>query len=448
MSFCSVCGEKLKDGAMACDACGAGTPSSPASGLRESVYVGKMHKCPACGSEASSFEAFCSSCGHEFRDVDCSSIILDFTVEINRCKSVDEKIDKIKTYPIPNTKEAIMEMALFASSNFDIEFYMSHLCVDDVSDAWLVKIEQCHKKAKILFPSTKYFVGIQEIYDSTAGEVYKRKKQRKMIKWLWFFGAVALTTVFVLLAIFGIKTAKEKLVVEIAVDKAALLGVDYKSAEGVLRKNGFANITTETQYINDTALNGLVYDVNINGIGDFSAGDIFNKYDSVTISYYVAKIEIGYNHSDLVKRNFEDVKQQLLSRGFNNVTFVTRNTWEDGYKTGDVVGVSIDGSNDFSSNDKFTEDVKIVITYAICPISVTMDHKELTGRNYEDVINLLRSMGFTNIQTSQIKDVTLGWFNQVGDVKTVSIGGDEKFDAGDRYMPDTLIIVSYHDKID
>ena len=77
-----------------------------------------------------------------------------------------------------------------------------------------------------------------------------------------------------------------------------------------------------------------------------------------------------------------------------------------------------------------------------------MDHKELKGRNYEDVINLLRSMGFTNIQTSQIKDLTLGWFNQVGDVKTVSIGGDEKFDAGDRYMPDTLIIVSYHDKID
>ena len=40
---------------------------------------------------------------------------------------------------------------LLASSNFDASYYATHLHEEDISDAWLSKVEQCYEKAKLTF---------------------------------------------------------------------------------------------------------------------------------------------------------------------------------------------------------------------------------------------------------------------------------------------------------
>ena len=77
-------------------------------------------------------------------------------------------------------------------------------------------------------------------------------------------------------------------------------------------------------------------------------------------------------------------------------------------------------------------------------ISVTVNSKELSGKNYSDVLNILKEMGFTNIRSVGLGDLKKGWFYKEGNVKTVSIGDITKFFVGDVFEKDVEVVISYH----
>lgn len=114
-----------------------------------------------------SFHVKCHSCGYEIRNASVSVLVKEFAAQIANAVSSENKVDLIRNYPIPNTKEDVYEFMVFASTNVKGEQNKQ------VFSAWAAKFEQCYKKAELLFDDRKDFEKISKIYDSTKRLVTK-----------------------------------------------------------------------------------------------------------------------------------------------------------------------------------------------------------------------------------------------------------------------------------
>ena len=175
MAFCTECGHQLAEGAKFCFECGAkvNAPSSPRVDQRKTVYDGELHKCPNCGEVLSSFTVTCPSCGFELRGANSSRSITSFADKLENAKSQEQRVSLVRNFPVPNTKEDILEFMIMASSNFDAKLDKT------TSDAWLAKIEQCYQKGKLLFKDDAFFAGIQNAYDQAYATIKHTEQQKK-----------------------------------------------------------------------------------------------------------------------------------------------------------------------------------------------------------------------------------------------------------------------------
>lgn len=87
---------------------------------------GDLKKCPSCGAPVQSFSTKCSECGHEFRNIEAEKTISDLFNLLQEHHNnrnnysddydfTDKEVSLISTFPIPNSKEAIIE---FLSQSF------------------------------------------------------------------------------------------------------------------------------------------------------------------------------------------------------------------------------------------------------------------------------------------------------------------------------------------
>ncbi len=176
MNFCEKCGHQLSENAKFCAICGTPITSSTSNeATRKTFFDGEIHKCPNCGETLRSFETICPTCNFELRGAKGSNAVKDLAEKLERATSEKQKIIVIKNFPIPNTKEDIFEFMILASSNFDSSYYAAHLNEEDISDAWLSKIEQCYQKAKISFGAHSDFESIEKIYSDIKNSCEKEK---------------------------------------------------------------------------------------------------------------------------------------------------------------------------------------------------------------------------------------------------------------------------------
>ena len=176
MAFCSNCGKKLNAGAKFCDECGAGVR---AESKNQTVFEGNTHKCFHCGQPLGAFETRCRFCGTELRDVRSSNAVGELAEKLENASSEQQRINIIKNFPIPNTKEDIFEFMVLASSNFDSSYYAAHLYEEDISDAWLSKIEQCYEKAKLSFGAHSDFAIVESMYLKIKNECTEKENKIK-----------------------------------------------------------------------------------------------------------------------------------------------------------------------------------------------------------------------------------------------------------------------------
>lgn len=111
MAFCINCGQELAEGAKFCASCGnaVGASQNGAKEQRKTVYDGELHKCPNCGEQLGSFVTSCPACGYELRGTKVTSVVNELAQKLERTESVEQKIDLIRNFYIPNTKEDICE---------------------------------------------------------------------------------------------------------------------------------------------------------------------------------------------------------------------------------------------------------------------------------------------------------------------------------------------------
>jgi len=212
VTFCSSCGTKLNAGAKFCHGCGAniGTASSPTTlqtppdlpqdnyAERKQEYAGTILKCPNCGAAITQTTAICPDCGYRITGQTTVSSIRVFneqlmSIEATRKKpglgsvfgvSVDpadqKKLSLIRSFPIPNGIDDIVEFMMLATANIDIGLSKntvmnryqgaaksgeSNLTMPKtISDAWVQKMQQAYQKAQMTFPNDSAFLTIQQIY--------------------------------------------------------------------------------------------------------------------------------------------------------------------------------------------------------------------------------------------------------------------------------------------
>ena len=202
MAYCNKCGSFVEDGAKFCGKCGAKlTPKPiPKSSIedadfqdkkdkkshgsqRETVYDGEIHKCPNCGATLASFVKNCPECGYELRDIFSDYSVREFSRNYANATSNSKKIDLIRTFIIPNTKEDILEFAILASSNIDESSYAASSSVSadgvsqrDIIDAWMAKFDQAQQKANLMLTDDPYLDKINKLYTDKKKELKNAKK--------------------------------------------------------------------------------------------------------------------------------------------------------------------------------------------------------------------------------------------------------------------------------
>jgi hypothetical protein len=122
--YCQHCGNQIANGSAFCSQCGnkqggfAPPPPPPPAPINDlnstnqsksSNKEGDIKKCPSCGTVAPSFGTVCSTCGHEFRNVETNASMEKLFDLLQRASSISEKSSIIINFPVPNTKESILE---------------------------------------------------------------------------------------------------------------------------------------------------------------------------------------------------------------------------------------------------------------------------------------------------------------------------------------------------
>lgn len=199
MPFCQHCGQELSPDAKFCPKCGTAIEKEDRDVAceRKQVFEGEIRKCPNCGEVLKAFEATCPTCGYELRGSHAVGAIQEFVQKLGQIETeyklmdVGELLDKdslsiaderkinlIRNFAVPNTKEDIFEFLILASSNvttmqnmFDVQSSYSKVAV---CEAWEAKFEQVYNKAKLTFGEEKEFEKIQEIYRKMQISVWKK----------------------------------------------------------------------------------------------------------------------------------------------------------------------------------------------------------------------------------------------------------------------------------
>lgn len=228
MAFCSNCGHQLTEGAKFCFECGTkvNTQEPSQDETRKVAYDGEIHKCPNCGDILDAYESVCKACGYEQRGSKATSSVHELAVRLQKIEETrltsknnsrfsfgqsseidQQKINLIRSFVIPNTKEDILEFAVLAASNVDASAYDDSYGIlstlqngrrKAVSDAWLAKLKQAYQKAKLVFDGDPRISEIESLYENT-NKAIKRVKGR-----VWKILGITLGAFLALFILVGI----------------------------------------------------------------------------------------------------------------------------------------------------------------------------------------------------------------------------------------------------
>lgn len=313
MFFCTNCGQQVADDAKFCANCGASLIQTPRNnGERKKYYDGDIHKCPNCGEVLKAFEAVCPSCKFELRGAKNSSAVKELIAKIEKLDSQksedsflkslkrkldgtklspieEQKISLISNFPIPNTKEDLLEFMILSSSHIlskkpsgNISQH-DELLYNELKKAWKIKFEQAYDKAKICIKNDSDRVEIEQCYEKTIIEPKrKRKKTTKIVLLSVFIPLILIVTSIIL-------------VTTLTADPNAIkAGVSYEDVEGqyyedvieIFQKNGFTNIEAREDGRHLFHKSGTVKSVTIDGKEEFYSFSKFSKDAKIIILYY------------------------------------------------------------------------------------------------------------------------------------------------------------------
>lgn len=159
------------------------------------------------------------------------------------------------------------------------------------------------------------------------------------------------------------------------------------------------------------------------------------------------KIEIGYDSSELVNMDYDNVKDMLEKKGFTNITVSLQEIVFDPEKENKCIQISINEIENFNKEDRFNPDDEIIIYYLRGKMIRVPDcWMNLMELHYEDVEKKFIDAGFTDI-TVQPYEVDYDENNVFdGSVINITIGNNATFEATDEFYTNVPVRIDYRVK--
>lgn len=141
-----------------------------------SVKYGEIKKCPSCNAPVNSFSSVCGDCGYEYRNIGANNSVKELSQRLDKVVSEceiksykhmvgrgygDEETARrddiaakqkyvIKNFPVPNTREDMLELLHFIQPKIEIGFRADKNVFD-----WRNKYREIINRAKSSFRSDK-----------------------------------------------------------------------------------------------------------------------------------------------------------------------------------------------------------------------------------------------------------------------------------------------------
>lgn len=365
--FCPYCGTELDNGARFCKHCGSpiDRPKASTFKTREQEYAGKMIKCPACGEDIPSFTAVCPSCGHEIRGSRATNSVQELSYKLEHTSSDKAKANLIRTFPIPNTREDILEFMILASTNIENSYQ------PEVSEAWSVQFEQAFSKAKIFYGDDPKVWECYNLYLTKKKQAQKRMEQEQ--KRQHFEQRIS--------KIEKIFQSDKGNAIPALIAAVILLIIPFlmiipSSISHMTKEHQLENLTEEVQtYIEDG--NFEMARITANQIIDDSnwSDESRQKWDSIRESLLESitkqeilvgeKIYAGLSSKEVEGKNYSEIVDHFKQQGFTDIKTEKIEDLVTGWltKDGEVENVTINGLSDFEKESIFEPDAKIVVFY-------------------------------------------------------------------------------------
>ena len=232
MIICPHCNYENSDKARFCTNCGKPTDISDSQRERKQVFAGEIIKCPGCGETLKSFKAYCPLCGYELRNATASKSVQQLADEIRslektRSRSkrkrsilsvyegpdpVSESIaNLIRSFPIPNTKEDLIEFFIMASANIDTNVLDrgDNSSQKLISEAWISKYEQAYNKAKIVLQNDPELNQIEKTFERKNRAIKRGRNLPLRLLIIMASGFIPVLFIWGLLIILPDPTEKE-----------------------------------------------------------------------------------------------------------------------------------------------------------------------------------------------------------------------------------------------
>lgn len=99
----------------------------------------------------------------------------------------------------------------------------------------------------------------------------------------------------------------------------------------------------------------------------------------------------------------------------------------------------------YSFGDKENIDIlKETKEKAVVDLQISVGVADCVGKNYSDIENVLSENGFTNITLREMEDLEASESDRVGQIESISIDGNTKFDKNQTFQSDSEIVINYH----
>lgn len=325
--FCMDCGQEIPEGAKFCLHCG--TPTGEVrkeTETRKITYDGELHKCPNCGELLNSFVINCPSCGYELRSVKTNSLVEALAMKVEKASDLEEKIELITNFYIPNTKEDIYDFFILAVSNLEDKRY-------DTDDAWRAKLEQAYHKAKLSFGNMAEFEYLENLYTRTRREINKRER--------------SFATIF--------RRNKRACITGLLIGVGVLMIIIGFILGGLSSGDNIGSIFCVVIGLNVVVSPIWVLQTVKEKSNKGKIKDIVKTNNNTTRS-------IGKDHTEFYQRNYDDMAEFLRARGFKYI--VVKPERKGLLDTeGTIKGISIAGNTEFDEDDEFDINSKIIIRY-------------------------------------------------------------------------------------
>lgn len=158
-------------------------------------------------------------------------------------------------------------------------------------------------------------------------------------------------------------------------------------------------------------------------------------------------LALEFATSDLVGDSVDSVVEEIKEAGFNNYkTVPIRDIYVGSTKyVGEVGQVLINGQSWLAEGTMVSYDAEIIITFHVKKeFEFPYSARQMIKRDFDQLASELVDIGFTEVYTLPLKDLTTGWIKKERVVQQVLIEGIDVIKKGMPIEHDKKITIQYH----